>query len=75
MWKRVCGRVRNLPRRRNRRGQSILEYVVIATVIVLAIFAIRTTVSTNVAGIYTNSVAATANAAANVSNLALQTAN
>ena len=77
MWRLVRGRAIDLPRRRNRRGQSILEYVVIATVIVLAIFAIKGTVDTNVRDMYGKAVDKTANAANMVdpSTFQVQTAN
>lgn len=77
MWKLVRGRALGLPRRRNRRGQSILEYVVIATVLVLAIFAIKGTVNTNVDNIYKNAVNKTSEAAVqlNSSTFKTQTAN
>ena len=42
-------------RLRSKRGQSILEYLVITTVVVLAIFAIRATVQTNTNALYNES--------------------
>ena len=74
MWKLVCGRACGLRRQRDRRGQSILEYVVIATVIVLAIFAIKGTVSTNLNGVYGNAANKTSDAATSISGLAVENA-
>ena len=52
--KEVTGSMVNLLKRRlrSRRGQSILEYLVITTVIVLAILAIRAVVNTNTQALY-----------------------
>ncbi len=47
---------------RQKKGQSILEYLVIATVIVIAIAAIRSTLDTNITGLYTNAAAKTGDA-------------
>ena len=74
MWKLVCGRACGLRRQRDRRGQSILEYVVIATVIVLAIFAIKGTVQTNLNGVYGNAANKTADAGTSISGLAVENA-
>ena len=52
-----------------RRGQSILEYLVIITVIVIAIFAIRNTVSGNMNSLFNSAAAKTANAAGSLSNV------
>ena len=43
-------------KRRNRRGQSVLEYLVIITAVVLAIMVFRGTVQTRVEGLGTTAV-------------------
>lgn len=50
-------------RLRQRRGQSILEYLVIVTVVIIAILAIRGTVQNNMNQTYTNAAAQTSTAA------------
>ena len=56
-WKGGDGSMVDLLRRRlrSKRGQSILEYVVITTVVVLAILAIRAAVTTNTNALYNES--------------------
>ena len=56
-------------RGRSRRGQSILEYLVIATVIVTAILLIRTTVATHMNTLYNSAAQKTADAAGSLGNL------
>ena len=47
---------------KNKKGQSILEYLVVATIIVAAIAIIRPTLQANFATLFTNAAAQTANA-------------
>ena len=54
---------------RNRRGQSILEYLVILSIVIGAIVFIREKVTKNVRDLYTNSANATAVAAKSVGKL------
>lgn len=57
---------------RQKKGQSILEYLVIATVIVIAIFAIQGTVSNNMNDLYTNAAGKTATAAGSLGGLTVE---
>lgn len=57
---------------RQKKGQSILEYLVIATVIVIAIFAIKDRVQGNMNDLYGNAADRTANAAAALGGLAIE---
>ena len=57
---------------RQRKGQAILEYLVIATVIVLAIVAIRGTVETRVGEVFTASADRTGDAATALGDLQLE---
>lgn len=59
-------------RRRAQKGQSILEYLVIATVIVGAILAIRGVVQTNMNDLYTEAAAKTADAATALEGLEVE---
>jgi Flp pilus assembly pilin Flp len=54
---------------RNRKGQSILEYLVIATVIVLALTAIRGTLVTNMNTMFQNAADQTDNANASLAGV------
>ena len=56
----------------NRRGQSILEYLVIATVIVAALLAVRGTVSTHVSSLFTNASTKVGSAATSLGNLTFE---
>ena len=62
-------------RRLARKGQSILEYLVIATVIVAAIIAIRQTVATNMSSLYTGAANKTSVAATQLSGLVIDGGN
>ena len=59
MWRSARKGRRHLLRLRSRKGQSILEYVVIATVIVLAILAIRGAMGTSANNILNNAASKT----------------
>ncbi len=61
-----------LRRVRQRKGQSILEYMVIVTVVVLAILAIRGTVDTRVTEVFTAAADRTGDAATALGNLSLE---
>jgi len=62
MWRRL----------RKRRGQSIVEYLVIAAVIVAAILAVRGTVQANMKSLYDKSAQKTAEAATALGNLKVE---
>ena len=64
-WKRRLG---------NRRGQSILEYLVIATAVVAAIIAIKATVSSNMNTLYTNAADKTGEAGTGLGALKVEEA-
>jgi uncharacterized protein (UPF0333 family) len=51
-----------IKRMRNRRGQSILEYLVIVTVIILALAIARPIVQGNMTTMFTNAATQTSNA-------------
>lgn len=57
---------------RGRRGQSILEYLVIATVIVSAILFIRPFVNTHIRNLYNNSANKVAQASNSLGNLSVE---
>jgi Flp pilus assembly pilin Flp len=59
-------------RRFDRRGQSIVEYLIIATVIVAAIIAIRSKVSTNMNSLFNNAANKTNEAATSLGSLNLE---
>ena len=61
--------VKVMRRRGNRKGQSILEYLVVAAVIVGAIIAVKGAMQTNIATLYTNAGVKTGNAATAFGNL------
>lgn len=56
-------------RMRSERGQPIVEYLVIAAVIVAAILLIQPTVRTNIQNLYNNAAQKTSNAATALGNL------
>ena len=49
-----------------------MEYIVLATVIVIAILAIKSVVAANMTTLYTNAAAKTADAATSLGNLAVE---
>lgn len=61
MWRRVCGR----------RGQSILEYLVIVGVVVIALFFVKTAVEGNMKNLFTSAANKTSLAQGEVDNLNL----
>lgn len=57
----------------NRKGQSILEYLVIAAVIVAGILAIKNTVKTNTDQLYTTAAGKVSTAATSLGGLTVET--
>lgn len=57
----------------NRKGQSILEYLVIATLVVMAIFAIKGQMGTALKDLYTNAKDKAVDAADSINTLAIET--
>jgi len=72
MWKRTRKGAGDPARRRGNGGQSILEYLVIATVIVAAIILAKTIVQGNMNTLYTNAGQKTADAAAALGSLKVE---
>ena len=58
----------------NCRGQSILEYLVLAAIIVAAILVIKPTITTHVGTLYDNAANKTSEAATALGNLTVQVA-
>jgi len=72
MWRRTRKGAGDPARRRGNGGQSILEYLVIATVIVAAIIIARPIVQGHMATLYQNAAQKTADAAAALGGLKVE---
>ena len=64
--------VRKMQRALGKRGQSILEYLVIVVVVIAAVIAIRAVMGTSMNGIYTNAATLTGNAGTALSGIKLE---